>query len=283
MEDKDNTTAGLWLGATLLALGVGIFLSGTAPTAPDPANHTESAARPETIQRFRVPVTSTQPSAGPREALVTIVEWCGLRGQACRESDEAIRAILSEYPNDIRRVYRHLPTRQSVPSQLLHHVAHGVHFHAGKFWEFRALALAVDDAAELGLAELQAMAEQVHADWKPIEHGLGRMGYAQHVNADLTFAGRFGVDAAPGLFVNGRRLQVTHPSPSRASQAPSLTDALRSLVREELAIAQTFVARGVKLTELYDELTRDAQWTATQQLSAAEPMSTQPALQTATR
>lgn len=182
---------------------------------------------------------------------------------------------MAEHPGDVRLVYRHLPDRRSAASQLLHHVAHGVHTQAGKFWEFRALSLATDDDVELDLTQLRAMVEQLHADWAPIERGLGRMGYAQHVNADLTFAGRFGVGAGPGVFVNGRRVD-TKPG-------ESLLEALRIVVGEELTLAQTFVARGVSRTNLYDEITRDAQWTATQQWTSTQPSPAHPVQQTAAR
>src|SRR5687768_7574893 len=35
--------------------------------------------------RFKIAVTQAQPSAGPSDALVTIVEWCALYGEPCRE------------------------------------------------------------------------------------------------------------------------------------------------------------------------------------------------------
>lgn len=66
-----------------------------------------TSAPTDPVTRYKVPVTRSQPSIGPSDALVTIIEWCDLYGRACRESDALLAEALARHPREVRRVFRH--------------------------------------------------------------------------------------------------------------------------------------------------------------------------------
>lgn len=201
--------------------------------------------------RYQVPVTPGQPSRGPTDALATMVVWSDLRGQSARDLDRVLQSVMEKYPTQLRWVHRHWFDVTQKEAHLLHNVARGVHHVAGKFWELRAELLKQADAPLLA-PELQALTESIGVDWKPIDQGLSRMGFAQYVMTDLRFAGMFGVNSTPGIFVNGRRLVVDPSKP--------LQPALEALIDRELREAQSIVQGGVEASKLYKHLTERALW-----------------------
>lgn len=238
----------------LLALGLGLGALGALAILPAAqatlASSAQSTPAPASalVPRYQVPVASSHPSLGAPSALVTIVEWCDLRSRACAGAEATLQGVLARYPDQVRLVHRHLSQRQSPSSQLLHHVAEGVHRHSDKFWEFRSRLLSADKHNELGEGELKARVQGLPTDWGAIEAGFDDMGYAQAVNADAIYAWRFGVTNGLGIFVNGRRVP-THD--------PSWRVTLRETVEEELSVAQALITRGIALNDVYETLTRD--------------------------
>lgn len=211
-------------------------------------------------RRFMVPVTSSQPSLGPSDALVTIVEWCDLRGHACREADIALSAVMKNNEGDVRWVHRHLFDRSDQNAQWLHHVTRAVEHHTGKFWQLREKLLRTPDDVTLLRDDLSRITKEIGVDWDAIGDGLDRQGYAQHVNTDLLFGWRFGVTDAPGIFVNGRRIA--------AQPMSSLYGRLQQVVTEELNVARLMTEHGVAKHDVYNELTRDGFWSVDDDPSA---------------
>jgi len=241
------------LGALALLAAVAVASSAAIGGKPAPTRaavaKTAAAQRlpsPQGAERFQIPVTRSQPSRGPSDAIVTIVEWCDLRAGACARSDAAIEQVLARSGEPVRRVFRHFaqPTRGS---QLGHQLARIAHEQAGKFWEARALLSQSD--AEPTAPDIERVAEQLGLDASATRAALERGTHAGHVTADRVFAQMFGVDSAPALFVNGRRLE----------QPVSLA-ALQSLVDDELAYAKQLVGRGVPKEQVYAELTKNGTW-----------------------
>lgn len=265
MSNTDVMNPWLVALASVAALALGVVAMQTAATSVDAAasGDTSTSPRSDSLDadptsdasngpRFAVPVTSSQPTLGPIDALVTIVEFCDLRGAACREADVALRAVMEKHVGQVRWVHRHFFDRHDATAALVNHVARGVHYSAGKFWPLREQLLALPDTAALDMHSMQGMVEALGVAWLPIQRGLERGGYAQLIAGDHVFAERFGVTSAPGLFVNGRRLMKHESEP--------LQRALERLVADELANAQSLVADGTLPAELYAKLIADGLW-----------------------
>src|SRR5689334_3276996 len=143
-ENPSMTTARSAALLTILliiaALVRGVIFVSQRDRVPSPvatASIEKEASAAEPAKRYKIPVSRTQPSVGPDDALVTIVEWCDLRGAACVRSDALIAAVLAKHPQQARRTFRHF-TKPDQQAQLGHELGGMAHEQAGKFWEVRA-------------------------------------------------------------------------------------------------------------------------------------------------
>jgi hypothetical protein len=215
-----------------------------------------ASVAPEVVQvstlpeRVKLPVTKSQPSRGPADALVTIVQFCDLRGATCRASGAALEALIAKYGDDLRWVHRHrLTIERREESRGLHQLARAAFQQAGKFWELRALTLALPDDRILQEADYERLAQRVGLDYASARAAIDDRHFDPTLQLDDHFAKKFGVPDQVGYFVNGRALEA----PARADFALRLA----ALVEEEMSIARALVAGGTARADVYTELTKD--------------------------
>lgn len=261
MQESTKRIGGrLVLGAAALALVAGFacgffFVRASAKTPLDAAAAGAGKAaqgRAQRDVRYKIPVSMTQPKLGPDDALVTIVEWCDLRAKACRDVDAPMNRLMQRYAGRLRWVFRQLPDPKRGDSALVHDFARGMFQQSGKFWEARERLMQRPDDAMLTKRDLREIAGELGADWAALEKGIEERTFARYVGVDILFAGKFGVDAGPAFFVNGRRLS------SVATGA--LDQALSTLIEQELVEADWHIRRGVAKTDVYREITKDGLW-----------------------
>jgi protein-disulfide isomerase len=220
------------------------------PTAaPQPsiaARPAQAAATPDDVRRFQVPVTPSQPSKGPADAVVTIVQWCDLYGDECRRAQALLAQVTARYSEQARLVFRHF-AQASREAQLGHEFARIAHTQAAKFWDAQALLLAAEGPPTL--ADVERYAAQLGLDWPATRTALEQHDHAGYVAADRVFAQMFAVAQVPAVFVNGRRLS------GDLSLAP-----LEALIEDEIARAGKLLARGIPKDQVYAELTRHGAW-----------------------
>lgn len=260
-------------GAVALALGFGAGFAFTRGAAPEASavGKIPAGVAPVVDSRVRylIPVTDTQPQRGPKDALVTVVEWCDLRGDACRAADKVMSELMAEYAGRLRWTFRHLIDRDHfAQSQRIHAFARGA-FQVGaspdaeKFWQARAKLLALPGSAIPDDAELRRIAEQIGVDYAAIDKGMEAKAYAGGLAIDTGFAARYGVKEAPGFFVNGRPVPQV---PLHAMKA-----AIKALVEEELVEAERLVKTGIEAAQVYEELTKDGLWMVNEDRSKRPP------------
>lgn len=214
-----------------------------APAAAAPAAQASSSTE---IQRYQVPVTASQPSKGPQDAIVTIVEWCELRSAECKAVDSVMDSVLAQYGDMVRLVYRHyLASGQQPP--IAEEFTRIAHEQAGKFWEARALLQ--KGPLVPSPEELEGYAKQLGLDWKATHAALDEHTHAGSVLADRLFAEMFDVKGVPAFFVNGRKLEGDATLP-----------AFKSLIDDEIERANELVAQGIPKNQVYAELTKNGAW-----------------------
>ena len=216
-----------------------------APRSDGPAA-TSAALSSAAVTRYQVPVTGSQPSKGPSDAIVTIVEWCDFQVPDCKKTGPVLTAILAEYDGQVRWVYRNF-TQPTPASQLSHEFARIAHEQAGKFWEARQLLQ--DAAGPPTPDDFRRYAEQLGLDWSATNAALDKHTHSGHVVADRMFADMFDVQDVPAFFVNGRRLS-----------GPATLSAFKPLIDDEIARAGKLVASGVPKQQVYAELTKNGVW-----------------------
>jgi protein-disulfide isomerase len=230
-----------------VASGDGVVATrGVSAKAASSATHAAEPIEADGLKRYRIPVSSSQPSLGPADALVTIVEWCDLPDAGCSAVDPTLDALRAQFPNELRLVFRHY-ARPNESSALAHKFARAAHEQGGKFWEARRLLLA--HRGDVTQADVERYAGRLGLDWKAVSTAMAANQQTGHITADRLFAGMFDVRDAPALFVNGRPLEGTPTA-----------DALEALIIEELARGRQLVASGVRKDEVYAQLTKDGAW-----------------------
>jgi len=166
---------------------------------------------------------------GPADALVTFVEYGDFECPFCGRAEQAIRELLSEFGDDVRYVWRHLPLNDVHPHAQIAAEASEAAAAQGRFWEMHDVLLA--HQGELLPRHLSAYATELGLDGERLLAELHRREYSSRVSEDVASADESGVSGTPTFFVNGRRHYGAY-------DIATLTDTVRAVRgRAQLTIA----------------------------------------------
>jgi protein-disulfide isomerase len=175
---------------------------------------------------------------GAQDAPVTLVEYGDFQCPYCRRAEGVVRKLLQAFGDDLRLVWRHLPSSHLHPDAQLAAEAAEAAGAQGAFWEMHDLLLAHQDdlpsldlvrhANDLGLdTELFREAQRRHAyvrhakdlglDTELFREALRRHVYAERVAADIATAMASGAPGTPTFFVNGKRHERVYDYDTLAS------------------------------------------------------------------
>ena len=166
---------------------------------------------------------------GPDDALVTLVEYGDFECPYCGRAESTIRELLSNFGQDIRYVWRHLPLNDVHTHAQLAAEASEAAAAQGVFWEYYD-ALFADQSALTG-KDLIARAERMGLDVERFTEDVREHRYAGRVADDVASADESGVSGTPTFFINGRR----HHGPY---DIESLTTAIRAAKTRAGLLAQ---------------------------------------------
>jgi protein-disulfide isomerase len=140
---------------------------------------------------------------GSRDAPVTLVEYGDFECPYCGQAEEIVRRLLSEFGDELRYVFRHLPLTDVHPhAQLAAEAAEAANAQ-DHFWEMYDLLFAHQDA--LTPKDLVAYAQELSLDVDRFTDELRKRVWAPRVAEDVVDADAAGVTGTPTFFINGRR------------------------------------------------------------------------------
>ena len=200
----------------------------------------------DNVERFKVPVTSAQPAKGPKDALVTIVEFSEFQCPFCARVLPTMKQIQDEYGDKVRIVWRNNPLAFHQNAKPAATLAMEAYEQGGddKFWEVHDLLFANQKA--LGRAQLEDYAQQAGLDMEKVKKALDEDSHAKVISEDQAVANQFGARGTPYFFINGRQLRGAMPF-----------NAFKSVIDQEIATAESLVNKGVKKEQLYATITKD--------------------------
>jgi protein-disulfide isomerase len=141
------------------------------------------------------------PSIGPANAPVTIVEYGDFECPICKESVAVLKQLRRLYPEQVRLVYRDFPLPAHPQARPAAEAAQCAH-EQGQFWAYHdalfAHAPEVPDYLEL--------AQRLHLNSRAFDDCLVSAQTKAAVSKDLEEAQRLGLSGTPTFFVNGRYL-----------------------------------------------------------------------------
>jgi Na+:H+ antiporter, NhaA family len=149
-----------------------------------------------------VPVEGA-PSRGPIDAPIVVVEFCDLASEACSAAAVVFDAVLEQYGDRVRHVFRHRPNPH-MPDQ---HVAHEATVAAGAqggFWIMREMVL--NNQHALVREGLLGMAAQAGLDAARLAADLDSGEHRQGIDRDVADAESLEIKIVPTFFVNGHRV-----------------------------------------------------------------------------
>jgi protein-disulfide isomerase len=233
-----------------LALATLIVMGCHAP------RHTESAAPPASTHviddaqwararpLYQVPVGHS-PARGPANALVTIVELSAFACASCATVDAQLAALRAKYGDDLRIVWKNRPMPMQTAAEPAAEAALEVRVEKGDaaFWAIHDRLVALPRSAALDADALVTLARESGANEDRVRNAIRARTHRGDIEADMDLAEDFEVEAAPCLFVNGRRIEGEQRSK------------LEMLVEEEMKAARELLAKGTPREAVYEART----------------------------
>jgi Na+/H+ antiporter NhaA/protein-disulfide isomerase len=170
---------------------------------------------------------------GPEDAPVTLVEYGDYECPYCGRAEPVVRELVSDFGDDLRYVWRHLPLSDVHPHAQQAAEAAEAAGAQGRYWEMHDKLFAHQDAQEEG--ELIQYARELGLDVDRFAEDLRRRTFARRVAEDVADADASLVTGTPTFFVNGLRHRG-------AFDLRSLTEAVEEARRR--AAAERIVSRA---------------------------------------
>jgi protein-disulfide isomerase len=194
MSNSKNLIPILFATAVLVVGGVLVYRSN--PNLFQETEQTKIAPLPGDEKR--------ENSLGSPEAKVVIVEYSDFQCPFCQKFHPIVKQIVSEYPDQVRWVYKHFPLdrihQQARPAAEASECA----AEQGKFWEF-AQGL-FENQASLGKELYFQLAEDLGLSKEQFESCFSSRKYKDKVEADYQEGIKLGVRGTPTSLISGEQL-----------------------------------------------------------------------------
>ena len=154
-----------------------------------------------------MPLNASDHTLGPDHAPVTVVEYGDFECPNCKQAAPAVKLLLERYAERVHFAYRHFPLEDVHPHALLAAQAAECAGGQGKFWQMHDLLFAHQD--QLKAKSLHTYAEQLGLDMARFKAELDDQVYLQRVREHIASGLKSGVRGTPGIFVNGRIVDVS--------------------------------------------------------------------------
>ncbi len=196
---------------------------------------------------FRVPVTRNDPAIGPKNALVTIVEFADFQCPSCAAAGQALKKAVKASGGNLRLVFRNFPLPSHPDAALAAEAALAVRAQKGDKGFFEYHDKIYGSMNNLARPVLEKLAKDMGVDLVRFKKALDSHTYKAQVDADRKFAETMGVPGTPALYINGRVIMGLPAA-----------DVLNKRIAEALDAAKKIVAKGTPRATLYDTLMKTA-------------------------
>lgn len=220
-----------WLVTALVGLlafaiggGLGFFLFGQAYYAGQESVQVAEVQAPQQVQapqptqpppRIEGVSADDDPAIGPDDAPVVIVEFSDFQCPYCaRFRQQTLDALLEQYDQQVRFVYRDFPLSSIHPEAQKAAEASQCANDQGQYWEMHDAMFLNQAVTGLSNSSLITMAQDLDLDVADFTECLESGKYADEVAADYQDGLEYGVSGTPTFFINGVRLVGAQPLPA---------------------------------------------------------------------
>jgi protein-disulfide isomerase len=210
--------------------------------APPPAPPEPEA---EDNEVWNVPIAADDPQRGPRDALVTVVQFSDYQCPFCKRVEATLREVRRLYGADLRIVWKDNPLPfhpRALPAAQL---ARRVYETRGNdaFWQVHDALF--DSQPALEDDDFERISKQLGLPVKGSPAGAAADKLRARIEQSVEQAADFQARGTPHFFINGRRLSGAQP-----------LDAFKKLIDEELTKARALVSSGTPRAKVYGELVK---------------------------
>lgn len=196
----------------------------------------KQAGRPDPDATYKVEVGEAN-SKGPKDALVTIVEWSDFQCPFCSRVNPTIDTLMKDYDGKLRVAFKHNPLgfhKRAMPAAIAAEAAG----RQGKFWEMHDKLFA--NGRNLTDENFEKWAKELKLDVKKFKADMEDESIAKAVTEMQRQGAQLGARGTPAFFINGRFLSGAQPVAN-----------FKKIIDEELKKAEKLVASGVPKDQVY--------------------------------
>ncbi len=153
--------------------------------------------------------TNDDPSVGPANARVTVVEFSDFECPFCKQAFPIVRELMASYGDRVRFIYRDFPVSE-VHTQAQKAAEAGACAHAqGKFWQLHDKIF--QNAPRMSVPNLKQYAKEAGLNTTQFDACLDSDTFANEVIEDHADGVALGVRGTPTWFFNGRKVEGVIP------------------------------------------------------------------------
>jgi protein-disulfide isomerase len=228
-ENNDSVTfkrSHLYSVLVVFAFAVGVLVGylawGRGVSAANNNPPADTAAEAGAPRRYDIP-TEGFPSTGPKDALITVVEFSDFQCPYCEKwHSQVYEQLMAAYPGKIRLVYRNLPLTQIHPQSMNSAEAALCAGDQDAYWQFHDKLFENYQALNDDL--YASLASDLGLDTTAFKTCMTGHKYKAEIEADMQFAIDLGVQSTPTFFINGLAIVGAQP-----------LSAFQSIIDDELA------------------------------------------------
>jgi protein-disulfide isomerase len=193
---------------------------------------------------FKVPV-GTSPVRGPKNALVTIIEFSDFQCPYCKRAEDTLKKVLLAHPADVRIVWKNEPLPFHPRAEPAAELAYEALAEKGEtgFWATHDKIF--DSQPKLEDADLDAVASALGLNLEKVHTAIKTHKYKATIEADSALADDFEAVGTPHFFINGKRLTGAQP-----------LEKFEQMIADELVRARAEQAKGTAPAALYEALVK---------------------------
>ncbi len=184
--------------------------------AQEKATADESKLREAEFANPKKPkIDESRPMKGPKDAVVTIVEYSDFECPYCEKGYRTIQQVLKEYPTQVRVLFKHLPLEfhpKAMPAAIFFQAI--AKQSAEKAFKFHDTVF--ENQNELrakGDAFMKETAKKIGVDMAKLEKDLKSEDIKKQIAEDMEEAKGFDFSGTPGFLINGVSLKGAYPFP----------------------------------------------------------------------
>ena len=174
--------------------------------------------------RQRIEILPDDPTRGPADAPIAIVEFSDFQCPFCQRATGTLTELFDRFEGQIRFTYKDYPLANHPEAFKAAEAGNCAH-EQGMFWELHDKMFVSQDA--LDVLSLTTYASELGLDVAAFSACLDEGRYTQRVQQDLQIGQLNGVSSTPTVFINGRPVMGAAP-----------IETFDQIIREELAASE---------------------------------------------